>query len=298
MEYLKRALIIGGDTSLVGRGLNQYLSQYMTCVCLSIYTKGDAWLNLDNEIECLHKISNINPDYMIIVSFPLRDYCSKHTEEVKNFIYKKFMRLIDVAIKLDLATVFISSQDVFRNGIYNERSIPIPLGGNLYGDLKAYVEETIRRSKMNKYYIVRFGVIYGGEYTKPHNFVYKILHSYKNNEVYYAYKNQFLSHTYLPNLVFGIKQIITEEHEKGVYHLSDLYSAQLSRYDVALKIKRICGLKSLQIEEKVVRANDIYDMPFNLQIDSIKKIKGYKPIIFEDGLSKLAHDIKYFEQYI
>lgn len=181
--------------------------------------------------------------------------------------------------------VFVSTDFVFdgEKGMYSEDDAARPV--NFYGKTKLEAEDAVKEYEYD-WAIVRTVLVYGKPQSGRANILTIVKEKLENGETYRVVDDQVRTPTYVEDLAAGIVSII-EKKAKGIYHLSG--EDVLTPYEMAIKAARYLGLD----ESLISRATaDDFTQPARrppktgFVIDKAKKIIGYKPVSFDDGLKK------------
>jgi dTDP-4-dehydrorhamnose reductase len=179
--------------------------------------------------------------------------------------------------------IYISTDFIFgENGPHSEDDIADPL--NFYGETKLCAERLVTGSRLINT-IVRPVFIYGPmlQGMRP-SFLHWVKNNVEQNKTIKVVSDQQRTPTFVGDICKGIETIITKKTE-GVYHLAgkDL----LSPYQMAIAVANFLNLDagliknvtSETFEEPVKRAKRS-----GLKIDKARKLLGYEPVSFEEGI--------------
>jgi dTDP-4-dehydrorhamnose reductase len=167
---------------------------------------------------------------------------------------------------LDAHLVHISSDYIFdgKNGPYNEKAIPNPLG--YYGRTKLASENALKISgSMNS--IIRTNVLYGIADSRP-DFVRWVINSVRAEQKIRIVTDQFNNPTFLDDLVTAINKII-EFKKQGIYNIGG--KEFLSRYEFTLLIADFFKLnKDLITPIKTIELNQPAPRPLKSGLITLK----------------------------
>ncbi len=180
---------------------------------------------------------------------------------------------------------FISTDFVFdgERGMYKEDDQPNPV--NFYGKTKLEAENAVKEYA-HDWAIVRTVLVYGKPQLNRSNILTVVKEKLEKGERYNVVDDQVRTPTYVGDLVDGIITIL-ERKAKGIYHLSgpDIWTP----YQMAIRTAEYLDLDSSLIN-RVTAAG--FTQPgkrppkTGFNIDKAKRLLGYNPIPFEEGLRK------------
>ncbi|MBC7947996.1 MAG: SDR family oxidoreductase [Chitinophagaceae bacterium] len=181
--------------------------------------------------------------------------------------------------------VFISTDFVFdgEKGMYSEDDSPNPV--NFYGKTKLEAEEAVFEYEYD-WAIVRTVLVYGKPQSGRSNILTMVREKLDMGESYRVVDDQVRTPTYVEDLASGIVSII-EKRAKGVFHISG--EDTLTPYQMACETAQLLGLNSSLLTRAT--AAD-FSQPATrpprtgFVIEKAKKLLGYKPISFSEGLRR------------
>ncbi|MBN8878095.1 MAG: SDR family oxidoreductase [Sphingobacteriales bacterium] len=185
--------------------------------------------------------------------------------------------------------VYVSTDFVFdgSKGSYREEDKTGPV--NYYGKTKQEAEEAVMEYE-GDWAIVRTVLVYGQPLSGRSNILTIVRDKLEQGQSYNVVDDQFRTPTYVEDLADGIVRIINRQ-AKGIYHLSgeDL----LTPYQMALLTADHLGLdKNLIHRAMAADFSQPARRPVNtsLIIEKAKRVLGYAPVSFEEGLKKMFED--------
>jgi len=185
--------------------------------------------------------------------------------------------------------VYVSTDFVFdgSKGSYREEDKTGPV--NYYGKTKQEAEEAVMEYE-GDWAIVRTVLVYGQPLSGRSNILTIVRDKLEQGQSYNVVDDQFRTPTYVEDLADGIVRIINRQ-AKGIYHLSgeDL----LTPYQMALLTADHLGLdKNLIHRGMAADFSQPARRPVNtsLIIEKAKRVLGYAPVSFEEGLKKMFED--------
>lgn len=243
--------------------------------------------DITDEFAVKLMINKIQPEVVIhTAAMSKPDECNNNKEacvlvnvEATNFLLQSLLSVQDVQPHF----IYISTDFIFgENGPHSEDDIAVPL--NFYGDTKLNAEQLVTRSGL-MYTTIRPVFIYGPvlQGMRP-SFLHWIKNNLEQNKPIKVVSDQQRTPTFVTDICKGIEIIITKK-SGGVYHLAgkDL----LSPYQMAIAVTKFLKLNTALIEnvtsetfaEPVRRAKRS-----GLKIDKARKLLGYEPVSFEEGI--------------
>lgn len=243
-----RVLVLGGKNSMLGKNILFYFNK----VGWKTYTTSASELDITN-ITALEKfICNVKPDVILNCAAVLRDECNHNSYLGYKVNVLGTKNLIHICKNNGFVPVFFSSSAVFSGAstfqVFREDTLPSP--ENIYGQQKLEAENIII-SNLDKYYILRFSLLFG-PYQNSRNFVNKILLASKENP-YWCAKSQFESPTYAQDLAKLVHYLIDRNYTYGIYHAFNppgITRSYPSRYDLSISIAQQLDLSNSRIASK------------------------------------------------
>ncbi len=181
--------------------------------------------------------------------------------------------------------IFVSTDFVFDGevGMYKEDDAINPV--NYYGKTKLAAEKKVIEYKYD-WAIARTVLVYGKPLSGRSNVLTVVKEKLEKGEEYNVVSDQVRTPTYVEDLAAGIILII-ENKATGIFHLSG--TDVMTPYDMAFKTAEYLGLDKKLINEVTAAS---FSQPAKrplrtgFVIDKSKKILGFSPISFEEGLRK------------
>ncbi|RYG51586.1 MAG: SDR family oxidoreductase [Chitinophagaceae bacterium] len=182
--------------------------------------------------------------------------------------------------------VYVSTDFIFDGvkGEYSEEDATNPV--NYYGKTKQEAEEAVTEYEGN-WAIVRTVLLYGQPLSGRSNILTIVKEKLEQGLSYNVVDDQFRTPTYVEDLANGIYQIVHQQ-ATGIFHLSG--EQLLTPFQMACRTADHLGLDKDLI--KRVTAADFSQpakRPANtsFNINKAKRILGYQPVSFEEGLQKM-----------
>lgn len=213
------------------------------------------------------------------------DECELNKENAFRTNVTGTLYLLNAAYKLRSFFVFLSTDFVFdgKSGMYNEEDARKAV--NYYGETKILAEDEVMKYSFG-WAIVRTVLVYGKRFLNRDNIVTNVAGKLKKGEELKIFNDQVRTPTYVEDLAAGIVSVI-EKKATGIYHISG--DDVLTPYEIAFAVANHLKLNSSLIQK--VTEKD-FDQPARrplktgLDISKAKKVLGYQPISFTEGLKK------------
>jgi len=133
--------------------------------------------------------------------------------------------------------VYVSTDYVFdgERGMYREDDVPNPV--NFYGLSKLLGEVAVESLLGGSSTVVRVSGLYGYSPTGKRNFGVRALEDLSQGRVVYAFEDQYLSPTYVPQLAQAVTRVVG----RGITGTLHVAGERLSRYEFALILAEELG---------------------------------------------------------
>ena len=288
-------IIITGSNGFLGQHLTDFLSkQGFEVIALSRggnqnrITPQLKYIGIDliDSAGVNAVIEQIKPNVIIhnaAMSKP--DVCHNNQEECRLQNVEATSYLLNAAAPFNPYFLYVSTDFVFgEDGPHAESETPAPL--NYYGQTKLMAEQLVRQSGL-AYGIMRPVFIYGPVYENMRpTFLHWVSNSLKQNKNIKVVNDQKRTPTYVYDICKGILAMI-EKKVIGDFHLAG--KDMISPYQMAVAVAETLKLDANLIEpvtsetfpEPVIRAKNS-----GLKIDKARKILGYEPISFKEGIKR------------
>jgi dTDP-4-dehydrorhamnose reductase len=199
--------------------------------------------------------------------------------------------MVDWCGKTGAVFVYISTDYVFdgKNPPYKEKDEPNPL--NLYGRLKLEGEQYIR-ANLERYVIARTTNVYGWDpETRTPNFLMNLMDMLKYKGTIKVHGFLYGNPTYVGDLADGIMDLI-EKQLYGLYHI--VGCENINRYDWALKLVGMVGLKGKTLEKIETPPADMVPRPLRSHLDTgkFRKVSNVKLHDVEEGLKLFVNEMQ------
>jgi dTDP-4-dehydrorhamnose reductase len=195
-----------------------------------------------------HSILNKEtPDIIIhTAAYTDVDGCEKNPNKAYAINTIGTQNLVNYCIGKDILFIYISSTGIY--GTYKDDNYTEfdHINPTTIHHKSKYEGEKVVQNHLNKYLILRTGWLYGGEKSRPKNFVYKRFLEAINKEILYSNKSQIGSPTYVIDFVKQIKLLI-EHDQYGIFNCVNSAN-NISRFDY---VKKIVDLFDIKCDVKV-----------------------------------------------
>ncbi len=291
-------VIITGANGFLG----QHLSLFLNDKTISVIATGRGPFRIENtnfpgvkyiaaDITKASETDNLllenKPDWVIhCAAMSKPNDCHTNRDEciLQNVTGTK--NIIDSCKKTGAKLIYLSTDFIFgENGPHSEEDTPDPL--NFYGESKLMAETLVKNSGLH-WAIVRPVLIYGKQLAgTPPSFLHWVKSSLENNHPIKVVNDQYRTPTAVTDICEGIYAIINQNYQ-GIFHLSG--NEILTPYQMATTLAKEYGLDESLITPVT---SDTFPEPVKrakrsgLKNDKAKKILGFNPVSFEEGLKTI-----------
>jgi len=291
-DIIKKRILVVGANGMLGQRVINFYSKKENIELLGCSIEPKSVYNDAEYICCdLTKRESIKkvvfdfyPDFIVnTAAYTNVDKSETEREQAWKLNVKGVEYLAETCRVLDAHLVHISSDYIFdgKNGPYNEKAIPNPLG--YYGRTKLASENALKISgSMNS--IIRTNVLYGIADSRP-DFVRWVINSVRAEQKIRIVTDQFNNPTFLDDLVTAINKII-EFKKQGIYNIGG--KEFLSRYEFTLLIADFFKLnKDLITPIKTIELNQPAPRPLKSGLITLKAQTelGYQPHTILESLA-------------
>ncbi|MEI6185061.1 MAG: SDR family oxidoreductase [Bacteroidota bacterium] len=291
-------VIISGANGFLG----QHLSLFLNDKTISVIATGRGPFRIENinfpgvkyiaaDITKASETDNLllenRPDWVIhCAAMSKPNDCHTNRDEciLQNVTGTK--NIIDSCQKTGAKLIYLSTDFIFgENGPHSEEDTPDPL--NFYGESKLMAETLVKNSGLY-WAIVRPVLIYGKQLAgTPPSFLHWVKSSLENNQPIKVVNDQYRTPTAVTDICEGIYAIVNQ-NQQGIFHLSG--NEILTPHQMASMLAKEYGLDESLITPVT---SDTFPEPVKrakrsgLKNDKVKKILGFNPISFEEGLKTI-----------
>ena len=291
----KLRIIITGSNGFLGQHLVNYLSQgQFEVFALSRganqnkITHGLNYFPIDlTDISAVKQLFEVIKPQIVIHNAAMSkpDTCHNFREECILHNVTATQYLLEASQSTKPYFLYVSTDFIFgEDGPHDEDTFPNPL--NFYGESKLQAEAAVKQSGL-AYGIMRPVFIYGPCYESMRpTFLHWVKNSLEQGKEIKVVSDQRRTPTYVYDICSGMKAMI-EKRFVGDIHIAG--KDIVSPYQMALTVAKELSLDSSLIfpvtsdtfPEPVIRAKRS-----GLKIDKARRLLGYEPISFEEGVRK------------
>ena len=290
-------ILITGANGLLGQKLVQLVAEKGISMLASsqgpsrIQTPNVQYLPLDitQKEKVLQTVKEYGPSVIINTAAMTNvDQCETERKQCWELNVMAVAHLIEAAAQVNAHLIHLSTDFIFdgASGPYDEEAQPNPV--NFYGQSKWAAEKLILESKI-KWSIVRTVLVYGATPgSSRSNIMLWVKRNLESGNPIRVVADQFRTPTLVEDLAAGC-YLIAEKSAEGIFNISgkDL----LTPYDIAMVTARYFSL-----DESLITKTDSQEFKQPAQrplrtgfiIEKAKRILGYQPHSFEEGLAITA----------
>ncbi|MDD4606742.1 MAG: dTDP-4-dehydrorhamnose reductase [Patescibacteria group bacterium] len=223
----KRKILILGAQGMLGTDLVKIFQNYN----LTAWDKAELDITQANEVK--QKITELKPEIIINATGYTNVDGAESNQNLANLINGQAIEyLTQACADNDILFIHISTDYVFNGQNsqgYKEEDLPDPI--NFYGHSKWLGEQAVLNQKNLNYYLIRTSWLYGRH---GKNFIDTILRLGKERDELKVINDQFGKPTYTLDLAQKIKEMIQQNLDKGIYHITNQTSERgISWYELA-----------------------------------------------------------------
>jgi dTDP-4-dehydrorhamnose reductase len=246
-------------------------------------------MDICNRDEVFETLSDFKPDAVINTAAMTNvDQCETEQAGCRKLNVDAVGNLIDAAEEKRFFLLHLGTDFIFDGlaGPYSEEAIPNPL--SFYGQSKWDADQLLIKSKA-KWAIARTILVYGiAEDMSRSNIILWVKKNLEEGKPIKVVTDQWRTPTLAEDLALGCKLIVGKEAQ-GIFHISgkDL----LTPYDMA-----IATADYFKLDRSLISKADSsnFSQPAKRPaktgfiIDKARKVLGFEPLSFEEGLAKVA----------
>lgn len=286
-----RILITGSEGNLGNTLRNHHCYRSSELISIDKKNNSDYVLDLCDYESTKKCIQKYRPNYIFHFAAETNvDICQMNPVHCINHNYMATKNVVDIADKLDITIIFISSASVFNgrgDKFYSEEDELDPI--NYYGFSKLLCEEYIKKN-IKKYFIFRFGWLVGNPSTN-NKFIGSIYNQLKNGtSKLIGVNDQYGSLTFADLFIEDLPEILST-NLYGIYNYACEGAA--SRFQILNRLIHLSRLEN-KVEVKPVSIKEFNlkaDRPENevLDVNKVKSIGAKNIFDWEISLERF-HD--------
>ena len=297
-------ILLTGANGLLGQKLVELLAPQANLTLLAT-SRGEnkIFYNLPNyeyrsldvtqQKQVEQVIGEEKPDVIIHTAALTKvDYCEQHQEECWQLNVTAVDHLLRASEQHGCFFVHLSTDFIFSGDkrLLTEEDQASPI--NYYGESKLASEKLVRESSA-KWAIARTALVYG---IVPHmsrsNIILWVKDSLENGKVVNVVDDQFRTPTLAEDLAQGCA-LIARQHAAGIFNISS--EELLTPYKMALQTADFFDLdRSLIVRTDSTKFTQPARRPLEtgLVIDKAKRVLGYQPHTFKQGIEIMDEQMK------
>ncbi len=247
-------------------------------------------VDITNRELIINKIKDLKPDIIInATAYNAVDKCEEDSDELE--IAKKINGdaveyLAQAASEINAILVYYSSDYVFSGNQeqgYKETDMPSPI--SKYGQTKLMGESAILKYQDNlKYYLIRTSKLFGPKgksENAKHSFFDIMLKLVKEKDELKVVDEEVSCFTYTPDLAKATQDLINQEKDFGVYHITNTdactwYEAVLELFKISKINTKVSPVASNEFPRPAQRPK--YSVLLNTKL---KPLRSYKKALRE-----------------
>ncbi len=250
-------------------------------------------LDITDEQSVLTVIGNHRPDAIIHTAAMTNvDQCEQNPEECQLINVTAVAHLIKAATQFDCFLVHLSTDFIFDGtyGPLDEEAEPNPI--SIYGQSKLDAELLLIKSNI-KWAIARTVLVYGiAEGMSRTNIILWVKKSLEEGQAIKVVNDQWRTPTLAEDLAAGCL-LIVEKKAEGIFNIAG--KDMLTPYDMAIKT---ANFFKLDMSTMTMADSSNFSQPAKrppktgLSIDKARKLLGYDPKSFDEGIAIVASQIQ------
>ena len=295
-------ILVTGSNGLLGQKLTMLLDQQSdihtiaTARKLVNYKLTNAEfhiLDVTNQNETEKVILEVKPDVVIHTAAMTQvDQCETEREACWKANVTGVENLVNACEKVNSFLVHVSTDFIFdgTHGPLDESAVPKPV--NYYGESKLAGEKVVMNSKLD-WAILRTVLVYGvTDDMSRSNIVLWVKKNLEEGKSINVVNDQWRTPTLAEDLAMGCYLAATKK-AKGIFHISG--ERMMTPYDIAIDPADFFGLdKTLvkQTDSSKFKQPAARPLKTGIIIDKAKRVLGYQPHSFREGLSIIGNQLK------
>ena len=295
-------ILVTGSNGLLGQKLTMLLDHQSDIHTVATARKPVSYslikaefriLDVTNQKETEKVILEAKPDVVIHTAAMTQvDQCETEREACWKANVTGVENLVNACEKVNTFLVHVSTDFIFdgTHGPLDESAVPKPV--NYYGESKLAGERAVMNSKLD-WAILRTVLVYGvTEDMSRSNIVLWVKKSLEEGKTINVVNDQWRTPTLAEDLAMGCYLAATKK-AKGIFHISG--ERMMTPYDIAIETADFFGLdKTLvkQTDSSKFKQPAARPLKTGFIIDKAKRVLGYQPHSFREGLSIIGNQLK------
>ena len=295
-------ILVTGANGLLGQKLTMLLDHQSDIHTVATARKPVSYslikaefriLDVTNQKETKKVILEAKPDVVIHTAAMTQvDQCETEREACWKANVTGVENLVNACEKVNTFLVHVSTDFIFdgTHGPLDESAVPKPV--NYYGESKLAGERAVMNSKLD-WAILRTVLVYGvTDDMSRSNIVLWVKKSLEEGKSINVVNDQWRTPTLAEDLAMGCYLAATKK-AKGIFHISG--ERMMTPYDIAIETADFFGLdKTLvkQTDSSKFKQPAARPLKTGFIIDKAKRVLGYQPHSFREGLSIIGNQLK------
>ena len=295
-------ILVTGANGLLGQKLTMLLDHQSDIHTVATARKPVSYslikaefriLDVTNQKETEKVILEAKPDVVIHTAAMTQvDQCETEREACWKANVTGVENLVNACEKVNTFLVHVSTDFIFdgTHGPLDESAVPKPV--NYYGESKLAGERAVMNSKLD-WAILRTVLVYGvTDDMSRSNIVLWVKKSLEEGKSINVVNDQWRTPTLAEDLAMGCYLAATKK-AKGIFHISG--ERMMTPYDIAIETADFFGLdKTLvkQTDSSKFKQPAARPLKTGFIIDKAKRVLGYQPHSFREGLSIIGNQLK------
>lgn len=299
-----KKILITGSNGLLGQKLVQLLIEKDTIDLIATAVGENRLKNLNNryiyesmdvtnESDVMRVFDKYQPDVLIHTAAMTNvDTCETDTEGCNKLNVDAVQYLINACLKHQTFFCHLSTDFIFdgSNGPYTEEAKPNPI--SVYGESKLKAEELLIKSNI-RWAIARTVLVFGivADMSRS-NIILWVKKSLEEGKGIKVVTDQFRTPTLAEDLAIGC-WLIAEKEIEGIFNISG--EDFLTPYEMAIKTADFFHLPKELIEKadsSTFQQAAKRPPRTGFILDKAKKLLGYQPRSFDEGIALVANQVE------
>ncbi|MBU0598630.1 NAD(P)-dependent oxidoreductase [Patescibacteria group bacterium] len=293
----QQTYLITGAKGIIGEEIINQLNDHYHWI--NHIDLGLEEMDVTNYQQVLKKFKQYKPDTVIhLAAITNVDWCEENPAKCKDVNVDGVKNICRAVKEINTTLVYPSTFYVYngKDGkIFDDRTDQPKLNKVIgyYSKTKLLGEQLIKKYKINKYYVIRIGALFGGR-KRDKKFVGKILKLIEQENELKMINDRFIQPTYVKDLVTNMLKLIMSENY-GTYNIVGHGSATYYQYAKKIieyarkKNIKVIPINSSQFKEKAPRAKNLTAINGKLQDINLDLMRKWQ-VALKDYIQ---NDLKY-----